>query len=364
MQNRVRTHVAALMLLVPAATAFVAAPAAAQPRATVAMSPQIESFEVRGGGNRFEPGRELRFRLEGTPNARAWVDIPNVVRRLELRETRRGVYEGTYTIRQRDQRREFERAEASLQDGNQRVVARVALRDEDDDRRGRGRDNAPPQISDVTPANGARVDDDGRVRIAARLSDNRRIDQDEVTLRINGRDVTREARIDRDEIEYRANLPRGRYNAELVVRDQRGNTARRTWSFDVVERHARANPPVVGVPVPLPPPAVVVPAQRVEIISHPVDGEWNIYNPTPIRGRTFPNATVNLVVDFLPEGGMGAQFRIAEQTVRADANGNFAFVPRPISNNLSMAGNFYQLKITATGGNQVAQAQQRLRHRN
>lgn len=238
MHKQVRTHVAALMLLVPVATVLVAAPAAAQQRATVAAAPRIADFEVRGGG-RFEPGRALRFRLEGTPGARAWVDIPNVVRGLELRETRRGVYEGTYTIRQRDGRDEFQRAVATLQERGQRVTARVSLRD-DDDRRDRA-----PQISDLSPAEGARVDDDGRVRIAARLDDDQRRGIADVTLRVNGRDVTRQARIERNGIEYRANLPRGRHGAELVVRDRAGNVARRSWSFEVVDRATRGIPPIL-----------------------------------------------------------------------------------------------------------------------
>lgn len=358
MQNRVRTHVAALMLLVPAATAFVAAPAAAQSR--FARAPQIESFEVRGGGERFEPGRELRFRLEGTPNARAWVEIPNVTQ-LELRETRRGVYEGEYVIRRRDDRRDFERAVASLQDNGQRVTARVALRDRDDDRPGRG--NGGPQIVEVTPANGARVDDDGRVRIAAKLRDNRRIE--DVTLRVDGRDVTGDARIERDEIEYRANLPRGRHTAELSVRDRAGRTARQSWSFDVVER-GRASPPVGAVPVPVPvlPPVAVAPtAPAIEVMSHPVDAVWDIHNPHPIRGRTFPHATVRVLVDAVSEiNGGGTQQTIADTTVRADANGNFAVVPRLLNPNLRMTGTGYQMRLISTTGAQTAETRLRLRH--
>lgn len=381
MNNRVRTHVAALMLLVPAATVLVASPAAAQQRATVASAPRIDSFELHGS-NRFEPGRELRFRLEGTPGARAWVDIPNVIRGLELQETRRGVYEGSYVVTRRDDRRDVDQAVASLQDRNYRVSARVALRD-DDERRGGGRDNAPPQITELSPAQGARVDDDGRVRISARITDERRndnrgndrrrIDADDVRLRVNGRDVTADTRIRGDEVEYTANLPRGRHTAELTVRDRAGNVARQAWSFDVVERDRRAggrdgrdarggdgrdardgrDGRDVVVPVP------------VRLTSPTADASWNVQRPTPIVGRTAPHARVHVSVDsfasWAPDNG---QTNVLLHEVQADANGNFV-VPAALArvNPMAPRAEYYVVTVTATLGKTVAVERVRLAHR-
>ena len=96
------------------------------------------------------------------------------------------------------------------------------------------RDNRPPQIVSVFPANGARVDDSGRTQIAARF-DERGSGVANVNLLVDGRDVTHRARVDGNEVRYAENLRPGRHVAELVVRDRAGNTTRRSWSFDVVD---------------------------------------------------------------------------------------------------------------------------------
>ena len=70
-------------------------------------APVIADFDVQPQG-RLVPGRELRFRVRGEAGARADVDIPGVVRNIQLEETRPGVYEGRYTIRQRDDLRAFD----------------------------------------------------------------------------------------------------------------------------------------------------------------------------------------------------------------------------------------------------------------
>lgn len=364
MNHRILTPLAALALLLPAATALVPLPAAAQYGGPVVTSTLIEEFDVRGG--RIDPGRELRFRLRGAAYGRAWVDIPGVARGIAMHEVRPGVYEGSYVVRQADDPRAFDRAVATLQASGQRMSAEATLRGRDDDRRRGGwRDDTPPQITDLTPAQGAVVDDNGRVRIGARITDDRRrgIPPESITLRVDGRDVTRDARLRGDEIEYRADLPRGRHTAELVVRDHAGNATRRAWSFDVVDRHARAVPSVPVVP--LPGPAIVVPAPApLEISSHGVDAEWDLRNPAPIRGRTFPFATVRLLVDTVQDSGGGkTQYTVVDNTVRADAGGNFVIVARPLPTPMPLTGDYYQLRLTASNGPQSAEANLRLRHR-
>ena len=95
-------------------------------------SMHIERFVMRPMG-RIESGRELRFRLVGTPGADAWLDIPGVIRGVDLVEVRPGVYEGTYTVRRRDDLDAFGRAVATLRNGNQRTTARVDVRGGDRD---------------------------------------------------------------------------------------------------------------------------------------------------------------------------------------------------------------------------------------
>lgn len=234
-QTAIRTHVAAALLLLPLGAALVAQPAQAQQRAVVASTirpavtvPVIERFTVRPQG-RLAPGRELRFRLVGAPRADASLDIPGVVRNLDLRETRPGVYEGSYTIKRRDNLAAFDRAVATLRSGNLRATARVDL-----DGRGRA-DERAPTVSQVTPGNGERVDERGRTFIRARLDDaGSGVDPRSVRLIVDGLDVTANASVTADEVAYRERLGNGRHRAELVVRDRAGNVNRTAWMFRVV----------------------------------------------------------------------------------------------------------------------------------
>jgi len=102
-------------------------------------APVIDRLVVRPMG-RVEPGRELRFRLQGAPGGDAWLDIPGVISGVDLRETSPGVYEGSYTVRRRDDLDAFDRVVATLQSGNQRATARLDLRGGDD------RDFTPPGL--------------------------------------------------------------------------------------------------------------------------------------------------------------------------------------------------------------------------
>ena len=74
---------------------------------------------------RVEPGRVVRFRVEGTPGARAAVRIPGVMDWMQLREESPGVYVGRYTVRQQDDLDAFADARAVLRTRDQRVMARL-----------------------------------------------------------------------------------------------------------------------------------------------------------------------------------------------------------------------------------------------
>src|SRR5712691_4160366 len=66
----------------------------------LASRPQIQRFTMEP--KRIEPGTELVFTLEGTPNATATFNIRNVARDIPMTEIQSGVYEGRYTVRQQD----------------------------------------------------------------------------------------------------------------------------------------------------------------------------------------------------------------------------------------------------------------------
>lgn len=110
-------------------------------------------------------------------------------------------------------------------------------RDRWEHRDGRRRDDRAPQISDLTPSQGERVGVRGLTRVSAHFTDQGSgVDLGSLVLRLDGRVVTHRARVDGDGIRYADDLRPGRHVADLVVRDRAGNTARRSWSFDVVDR--------------------------------------------------------------------------------------------------------------------------------
>lgn len=312
------------------ALAMGAAPAAS-PQAT------IERFVMRPGG-RLAPGRELRFRLVGAPGGDAWLDIPGVISGVDLAEVRPGVYEGTYTVRRRDNLNAFDDAVATLRFGDQRARARVDVRGRDRDF-GSARDERAPQISELTPDNGERVAERNNVRIAARIADEGSgIDADSVRLRLNGRDVTPDTRVTDDRVVYRDDLESGRYTAELTVRDRAGNSSTKAWTFDVTDRDR------VGTgPLPL------------HITSHSnntvVDASGNL----AIRGRTVPYATVRVQVDSVANvaGVLGLNQPVADQTVQADRDGRFSVGVNP--RGTFIPGTRYDVRVTSTSGTQTAE---------
>lgn len=366
MQSQVRSHVAAILLLAPVAATLVAGPAFAQ-RAVVAPSSAIQLFEVRPSG-RLEQGTELRFRVVGAPNARAFVEIPGVSRRFELSQVQAGVYEGGYTIRRRDQLDAFSEAIATLESGYGRATARADLRNVDREYGrgyGWGRDNRGPDIASVSPADGSRVVERDRTTISARLTDDGRgVDPGSVTLRVDGRDVTRNARIDGNEINYRDDLGRGRHTAELTVRDRAGNTARKAWSFEVIEpRDNGSNNNIVGSAPPNSPAAhAAAPYLQITGLANGAVVDL-LRHPLVVQGRTMPNAEVNVVSEVLVSimGGVDTRPHLTRNT-RADANGFFSVVIDP-PNHISMPVTNFDIRVRSNSGTLQAEETLRLRQR-
>ncbi|MBC5781832.1 hypothetical protein H8N03_02685 [Ramlibacter sp. USB13] len=213
---------------------------------------QIERFVMRPIP-RLEPGRELHFRLNGVPGGDAWLDIPGVINGVDLAESRPGVYEGSYTIRRRDDPDAFRSAVATLRKGQQRDTARLDLNVRDDDFRDRDRDRADRDRDQRD----ARRDGDGRFPLS-------------ITSHQNN-----------------------------AVVDANGNLA--------------------------------------------------------IQGRTAPHANVRVQVDSVASVGglLGVTQPVADQTVQADRNGNFNVLVTP--RGLPIPGTRYDVRLTATNGNQTAE---------
>jgi hypothetical protein len=227
------------MLLAPVA-AFVAQPVHAAESS--AAQPSIGAVSLNADAG-LSPGSTLRVQVNATPDARrASVTLGDDGPTVPLHESEPGRYSGTYVVRRADRI-----------DPRQLMTARVSVGEHTATRGFRfppsfqsvamgaparvdvARDRWVPQITELMPANGDRLPDLDRVQIGARLSDQGSgVDPASVRLRINGDDVTADARISPDEVRYRADLPPGRYQAEVRVRDRAGNTDIKSWTFEVV----------------------------------------------------------------------------------------------------------------------------------
>ncbi len=114
MKAQLRNHVTALFLLAPVALTFSALPSAAfaQPA-----TPEVVSLDVTSD-NGVRPGSRLRFRMEGTPRAKASVRIRGVQSTIPLREVERGVYVGRYVVGNQDRIENGAPIRAILRRGN------------------------------------------------------------------------------------------------------------------------------------------------------------------------------------------------------------------------------------------------------
>ena len=235
MNTNFRTHAAAAaaMLLLPLSSAFVALPAAAQH--AEAAQPALQALHVQSSAG-LAPGAVLRLQLAGTPGARqANATLGDSGVRVALRERAPGHYAGTYTVRRGDRI-----------DPLQAITARVNLGDRTLARDFRypaalealaraPRDDRAPQVTQLAPANGQRLQEQGRTFIHARLDDaGSGVDPRSVRLVVDGLDVTADARVTDEAVAYRERLGRGEHRAMLVVRDRSGNVNRTAWSFRVV----------------------------------------------------------------------------------------------------------------------------------
>jgi hypothetical protein len=309
---------------------------------TAAAPPRIDHFAVEPVG-RAEPGAELVFRLEAVPGARASVDIPGVATNVPLRELRPGHYEGSYVVRRSDNLQAAGAPTATLRTGDNSVATATL-------RQPLVTDNQPPQIGNLLPRDGESVPP-GPTRVAGTFDDIRGagVDPRSVRIVISGRDVTDQAQITPREFSVRAALPPGRHRVEVVAADPSGNVAQKSWSFDVGSS-------VVGAA------AAMMPLQ---IVSHTNNAQVG-QEVTTVRGRTAPNAVVQVRVDAITPGNersgrAGVAEQLLVQTVTADAEGDFAFSFNPRyqrdgASTLPVPGTRYEVSISANRDNQSAES--------
>lgn len=298
----------------------VPAPAAASPAQGV---PAITAFNVVPLG-RIEPGADLRFTLSGTPGGAASFSIDGVARDVPMRELRSGQYEGSYTIRRMDNFPASVIITGALS-ANGRAV-RVALNQP------LLADAKPPVIKNMSPHNGETVVAGSLTSVSATFDDSGGVGVDPKSVRVllGGRDITQNATVSAQFFNFRADLPPGVYPVELTARDLAGNSVRQVWRFTVAAQAAATTLPL-------------------QVLSHANNAEIG-GGSTEIRGRTAPDATVDVQVQGIASiaGLFGITQPILNQSLKADANGDFAFSFQP---QIAMPGARYEISMHATKAN-------------
>lgn len=301
--------------------------------------PRIERFGI-SPLERIEPGADMRFALEGTPGGTVIVDLPGVRNDIALREVRPGYYEGNYTIRRADDFNPGRPVTATL-----RVGDRVSTTNLPFPTSRSSADNRPPVLGNLSPREGETVPAGQPVQIGASFDDGRGgsgIDPATVQIAVAGRNVTRDAQINRQSFSFRAVLPPGRHTVDVQARDQAGNVLRRSWTFDVVAA-------VVAVPSPVPAPTAVASPLAAQVMNHYANAEIGP-DPIIVRGRTAPNAVVNVTVRAIPPlpPASGSPRIVFSQTLQADHEGTFSFTMVP---GTPYPGERYEFLMVARRGN-------------
>jgi len=284
----------------------------------------ITTFGVVPVG-RIEPGAELKFTMSGTPGGAASLTIDGVARDVPMREVRSGQYEGSYTVRRMDNFPATVIITGALS-ANGRTV-RAALNQP------LVADAKPPVIKNLSPHNGETVAAGNLTSVSATFDDSGGVGVDPKSVRIllAGRDVTQNATVSPQFFDFRADLPPGVYPVEVTARDLAGNSVRQAWRFTVAPQAAAAT------------------TLPLQVLSHANNAEIG-GGSTQIRGRTAPDATVDVQVQGIASlaGLIGITQPILNQSVKADANGNFAFSFQP---QVEMPGARYEISMHATKAN-------------
>lgn len=319
LKARGRTAVAELQFKAAPPVAAAPAPSAAAPAPPPgqAAAPAVERFTVTPV-EKIEPGADLRFAVVGTPGARATVGIQGVNRDIAMKEVRPGHYEAVYTVRKLDHFPPSGNIVARLEAGGQTARARL--------NQSLLVNARAPVLKNLSPRDGDTVPL-GQVSIAGTFDDSGGVGVDPKSVRItvDGRDVTRNSTVTSDFFTYRTDPGPGSHQVQVSAQDTAGGTIRHSWRFSVAQQGQ------AGLPL--------------QILSHP-NNALIPGGPTEIRGRTAPNALVDVKVTQTAAvaGLFGVNQEVFNQTVRADGNGNFSFRFQP---QFSVPGARYEIGMKA-----------------
>lgn len=292
----------------------------------------IDRFAIDPPVDRLEPGTELVFKLNGTPQARASFTIAGVVTNQAMSEVSPGAYEGRYTIRRNDNFPPGVAITATLESQGQ--TARYRLQ------QGLINDDQPPTVQNPSPANNG-VASSLRPLISAVFDDGRGsgVDPKSVRIRFDGQDVTSDATITANFFNYQPprNLAQGTYRVEVDLKDLSGNPGGSNWQFQI-NRQA----------------AVPQPQQLLLQVTSPANNSQVPAGAVTVRGKSSPGATIAVNVQATTSlvGLFGVNQQVLDQTIQADAQGNFSFQFR---SPISAAGTRYEINLTANKNGQSRQ---------
>lgn len=287
----------------------------------------IQKFSVEPYDD-LEPGTELSFTLLATPGGRATYTIENVIANRTMREVRPGVYTGRYTIRRQDRLPAVLNIVATLQAYNQ--VVRAQLDQQLVSHPGPSTPTGNP-FSNFAPRHNESVPYSNNFTIRGDFEDDPRrggIDPRSIQILFDGRDVTAQSNISSHGFSYRpTNISPGRHSVEVRGRDANGIIVRSNWDFRMLDAA-----PVVTFPL-----DILSPSDGAEVGSGVVE----------VRGRTLPNATVQIGVT---AGILALSQRIYDNTVQADRQGYFSFTFQP---QIRVPGARYDVTVRASRDNDM-----------
>lgn len=314
-----------------------AAPTSPQVIAQSASAPQIDDFSV-SSVDRLIPGTELVFTLAGTPGAKASLTITGVATNLPMSEVEPGIYEGRYTIRNKDKLTERTAVRANLQQGKRVNSARLAQPLVANDNQGTAgnRDSGSAGIERFTVEPVARIEPGSELVFSLDGTPGGR-----ATFSIAG--VARDIQM--------SELDPGVYEGRYTVRNQdnfRSSTSvTASLQADGRTYRTRLAQPLIGssnssssgssqTTLPL---VILSPTNNSQVSSGPIE----------VKGRSAPNTNVSVQVQAVTSlaGLLGVNQNLYNQSVQADSQGNFNFTFQP---QLATPGTRYEVSLSASKG--------------